>query len=288
MDEPAPPAREGKDRSFTWVSFFVSVILHVNVLLILGVSIRALQRTETPMVIDTTIVQEPERREIIATEAPKDVVVDQQDQGVPEGALLTPEQVAGTQRNIDLPGIKGLGGGFGVGALGPGGGVGFFGTSARGRSFVFVVDCSGSMQGMRFDRAISELRKSVMQLEPDQKFQIVFFNDQALPLFHSQHANQLIPATRVERKEVFDWINRQQASGGTVPYEALKRALALKPDVIFFLTDAERVPREVRTLIADHNPHGSTVHTIAFGHKGGETLMQGIAADHHGRYRFVP
>jgi hypothetical protein len=44
----------------------------------------------------------------------------------------------------------------------------------------------------------------------------------------------------------------------------------------------------VRTLIAEKNTHGSIVHTIAFGHKGGETLMQGIAADHHGRYRFVP
>jgi hypothetical protein len=109
-----------------------------------------------------------------------------------------------------------------------------------------------------------------------------------LPLIHSEHGGNLIPATRVERREVFDWISSQSATGGTVPDEALLRALALKPDVIFFLTDAERIPRQVRTLIAEHNKDGSTVHTIAFGHKGGETLMQGIAADHRGRYRFVP
>lgn len=288
VQESAPVSREPKDRSTTWASFFVSVILHLNVLLILGVSIRALQHTEMPVLIDTTIVPEEVRHEIVATEQPKDVAVEVQDAGVADGALLTPGQVAGASRKIDLPGLKGLGGAFGVGELGPGGGVGFFGTSARGKSFVFVVDCSGSMQGSRFERAIKELRKSVLQLEPDQKFQIVFFNDQALTFIHSTYGNKLIPATRVERKEVFDWIDKQSAQGGTVPDDALKRALALEPDVIFFLTDADRVPREVRTLIQDHNTHGSTVHTIAFGHRGGETLMQGIAADHHGRYRFVP
>jgi hypothetical protein len=73
-----------------------------------------------------------------------------------------------------------------------------------------------------------------------------------------------------------------------MPNDALKRALRLQPDVVFFLTDADQVPRQVRTLIVDCNKHRSTVHTIAFGHRGGETLMQGIAGDHHGRYRFVP
>ncbi len=282
--EAAPSAR---NRGSAWASFFVSVIVHVNVLLILAMTFRAFQKAETPVVIDTTFVPGEERDDVVA-ELPNDVAIDQKDPVFAEAAPLTPEQMVRTDHELNLPGLKGLGGAFGLGGLGTGGGVGFFGTTARGRSFVFVVDCSGSMQGTRFQRAITELRKSVGQLEPDQKFQILFFNDQPVPLYHSKYSNQLIPATRMGLKEVFDWIDQRSANGGTVPDEALKRALALKPDVVFFLTDADKVPRQVRTLIAAHNQHGSTVHTIAFGHRGGETLMQGIAADHHGRYRFVP
>jgi hypothetical protein len=269
----------------------VSIIVHINVLLILGLTIRAFQETETPVMIDTAFVPEEARADFTATEIPVDVVVDAQAADVAATGPLTPGQMIGSDGNFGVSGLKGLGGAFGIGGMGgigPGGGVGFFGTSARGRSFVFVVDCSGSMKGTRFQRAVSELRKSIMQLEPGQKFQIVFFNDQPIPFYHSELRDKLIPATRVERKEVFDWIDRLHAHGGTLPDEALRRALALKPDVIFFLTDADQIPRQVRTLIADHNKHGSTVHTIAFGHQGGETLMQGIAADHRGRYRFVP
>jgi hypothetical protein len=277
-----------KDRGTTWASVFVSVIVHANVLLILAMTFHALKDTEPPVVLDTTFVPGEERDDVLATEVPNDVVVAQVEKVFEDAGPMTAEEMVRAEPKLDVPGFKGVGGGFGLGGLGSGGGVGFFGTTARGRSFVFVVDCSGSMQGTRFERAISELRKSVGQLDPDQKFQIVFFNDQPVPLFHSKYSNQLIPATRTAMTEVFRWIDSRQAHGGTVPDEALKRALALKPDVVFFLTDADRVPRQVRTLIADHNQHGSTVHTIAFGHKGGETLMQGIAADHHGRYRFVP
>lgn len=288
VHESARPSAESRDRGSTFASVFVSIIVHMNVLLILAMTFRAFQDAETPIVLDTTFVPGEEQDELVAAELPNDVTVDQKDPVFAEAAPLTPDEMVHADQKIDLPGLKGLGGAFGLGGIGAGGGVGFFGTTARGKSFVFVVDCSGSMQGSRFKRAISELRNSISQLEPDQKFQIVFFNDQALPLVHSIHADRLIPANRMELKEVYEWIDNQSANGGTIPDDALIRALALKADVVFFLTDAEQVPRNVRNLIADSNKHGSTVHTIAFGHKGGETLMQGIAADHHGRYRFVP
>ena len=290
---PSDPDASGKlnrprEAGSTWASFFVSVIVHINVLLILAVTLRALEApTEEPLVIDTTFTPGEKEELTISTDNEKDVVP-VENVVFADAAPLTAEEMVRTDNKLDLPGLKGLGGALGIGGGSGAGGVGFFGTSARGRSFVFVVDCSGSMNGARFRRAVSELRKSLDQLKPDQQFQVIFFNSQAVPLVHSQHRMKLLPATKSVLEEAFGWIDARRAQGGTVPDDALRRALDLKPDVVFFLTDADSVPRTVRTLIADKNKHGSTVHTIAFGHRGGETLMQGIAADHHGRYRFVP
>ncbi len=277
------------DRKSAWTSFVVSVIVHINLLLILAVTFRAFQDAPPPLALDTTFTP-GEKEETVLNPLPR-----VEDQMMPleqalfnEAAPQSAEEFAKPDRETDLLGLSGLGGAKGVGGLGEGGGVGFFGTTARGRSFVFVVDCSGSMRGNRFRRAVAELKKSLSQLEPDQRFQVLFFNDGAVPLVHSKYADQLIPADRLAMQEAFDWIDARRANGGTVPNDALVRALALKSDVVFFLTDAERVPRTVRTLILRKNKNGTIVHTIAFGNQGGETLMQGIAADHSGRYRFVP
>src|SRR5262245_18159127 len=63
----------------------------------------------------------------------------------------------------------GSGGGSGTGrgrGSGPGVGLGagFFGSKGKGKSFVYVVDCSGSMYGERFRRAKTELVRSINKL----------------------------------------------------------------------------------------------------------------------------
>ncbi len=283
LDEQRPA-----DRKSAWASFVVSVIVHLNLILILAVTLRAIEDPPPPpLAIDTTFTPGEEDENAQSPlpqleQTPLEQVVFE------DTAPQSAEQLTKPDNATDWLGLSGVGGAQGIGGTGTGGGVGFFGTTARGRSFVFVVDCSGSMQGDRFRRAVEELKKSIGQLEPGQRFQILFFHDGAVPLVHSQHGHQLIPARRVAMQEVFDWIDARRANGGTSPNDALVRALALKSDVVFFLTDAERVPRTVRTLILRKNTNRTIVHTIAFGNRGGETLMQGIAADHQGRYRFVP
>ena len=285
-----PEEKRPTDRKSAWASFVVSVIVHLNLIFILAVTLRALEdSTPPPLAIDTTFTP-GEKEETSLTPLPRldDQVTPLEQVVFDDAAPQSAAELAEPDNQTDWLGLSGVGGAKGIGGTGAGGGVGFFGTTARGRSFVFVVDCSGSMQGNRFRRAVTELKKTLGQLEPDQRFQVLFFNDDAVRLVHSKYADQLIPADRVAMKEVLDWIDARQANGGTSPNDALVRALALKSDVVFFLTDAERVPRTVRTLILRKNTNRTIVHTIAFGHQGGETLMQGIAADHQGRYRFVP
>lgn len=83
-----------------------------------------------------------------------------------------------------IPGL-GAGGGGGAGG-GSGGGVGrgtgpgteFFGAKEHGRSFAYVIDCSGSM-AMRnsLEVAKRELLASLNQLPPDVQFSVIFYNN---------------------------------------------------------------------------------------------------------------
>ena len=65
-------------------------------------------------------------------------------------------------------------------------------AASAARSFVFVVDLSGSMQtNRRFDRLVNELTATIQTLSTDQQFSVVFFNDH--PLLAVKLTNQ-IPA----------------------------------------------------------------------------------------------
>ena len=106
---------------------------------------------------------------------------------------------------------------------GLGGGVGtlkFFGSAETGRSFVFVVDCSGSMQGRRIERALEELTASMGQLKDRQQFFIVFFNGEAIPLFNESRP-KLHRATLRTRRRTENWLKQVTAGGSTHPEEAI-------------------------------------------------------------------
>ena len=59
----------------------------------------------------------------------------------------------------------------------------FFGIRARGQFFVYVVDCSGSMiDDDRMPRATIELRRSVFGLREPQRFEVIFYNSESIPM----------------------------------------------------------------------------------------------------------
>jgi hypothetical protein len=210
---------------------------------------------------------------------------------------LTPAIDGGTAVEGALAGGSGSGsGGKGsidaiasLGAAGGGGGkgVGFFGTRARADTVVFVVDMSGSMEGHRFDRAVEELIRSLNLLQPTQKFFIFFYNGVTYPMFDQRNA-KLLAATTGNRSKATKWIKGFHPEGDTAPEDALEKALKLKPQVIYFLTDGE-IPNTTRSTAARCNKeHKTVIHTIAFEYEGGAEQLRGIAVDSKGKYRFVP
>ncbi len=106
------------------------------------------------------------------------------------------------------------------------------------KDVTFVLDTSGSMQGVKMDQAKKALAFCVGQLNPEDRFEIIRFSSATEPLF-----GKLTEATPSNRKRADDFIAQLRAMGGTAIHEALKTALTARPAssdrpyIVIFLTD---------------------------------------------------
>ena len=114
------------------------------------------------------------------------------------------------------------------------GGGEFFGVKAKGSKFVYIVDCSSSMQGGRLEKVKDEIRRSIHALIPRQKFHVIFFSDRAFPMFYPKKSSKLLRATKSNLDRINKWVKKFNQSGGTNPNDAITIALKMKPDAFFF------------------------------------------------------
>ncbi len=193
-----------------------------------------------------------------------------------------------------------LGKSVGGGGKGHGGGNGdgssskaateFFGIGGYGQVFVYVVDCSGSMNDNdKFDRARYELLKSIEQLGKDQQYFVIFYNHTMYPM----ESEKPLFANQDNLAKTTEWVNRCEPMGGTNPLPAMRLALSMKPDAIYFLTDGQfdlSVMQELknrnRTSPKLHT-HMVPIHTICFYDRSAEGMMKMIARNSGGEYRYV-
>jgi hypothetical protein len=141
------------------------------------------------------------------------------------------------------------------------GGTIFFKIPVRAEKVVYVIDRSASM-GLRgaLDTARRELRASLHRLPPTAQFQVIVYSSRAEPLLPSQPG--WLAATAENKELVAIALGVLPAEGSTRHDQALPRALALQPDVIFFLTDADDLTdRDVRT-VTEHNRGRSVIHVV--------------------------
>jgi RNA polymerase sigma factor (sigma-70 family) len=118
--------------------------------------------------------------------------------------------------------------------------VEFFGVRDRARVVVYAIDCSGSMATRNsLEVAKRELLASVGLLAPDSEFAVIFYNLETRILADAGGRKGLMKPTGGNRACVAGQIAEFQPLGGTDHMVALRAALALKPEVIFFLTDAD-------------------------------------------------
>jgi VWA domain-containing protein len=170
-----------------------------------------------------------------------------------------------------IPG-PGTGGGGGSGG-GSGGGIGrgigpgteFFGAKEHAVSFAYVIDCSGSMAMFKaLEVAKRELLASLNQLPPDARFALVFYNLNSTVFADDRGRPDLMPATVANKNRVRSWLSTVAPDGGTNHMTALRTALTLKPEVVYFLTDADLMDRkDAEQIVAEAGR--TRIQSIEFG-----------------------
>lgn len=188
-------------------------------------------------------------------------------------------------------GGNGSGGGSG-GGQGPGIGPGteFFGTPERASSFAFVIDYSGSMSHLRaLQIAKAELLSSLDRLPPDAKFAVVFYNMEPTVLPDPEGRPGLMAATADSKGRIRSRMESIRPLGGTDHAKALRAAIALKPEVIYFLTDAEKMAEDDAESL--RGEAGSIrIQAVEFGDgpaTGGSTPLRTLATATGGTFRHV-
>ncbi len=154
--------------------------------------------------------------------------------GLGDGML----SLLGTGTGAGEAGTGGFGSGFGSGThIGQ---AGVWNLTIRADTIVYVVDFSGSII-VAVDDLKRELKRSIGRLQPSQSFNVILFyssgGGQDEKVRTESFRPKLEPADPATRREFFEWIDRKAPMGVTDPLPAMKRALALRPQAIFFFSD---------------------------------------------------
>ena len=198
----------------------------------------------------------------------------------------------------DMPGPSASGGGGGGSGGGSGTGVGrgtgpgteFFGARERGGSFAYVIDCSGSMMARgALDRAKRELMASLGLLSPDASFGVVFYDLRANLFSDPTGRPGLMSATAANKERARTLLGEVVPFGGTDHMNALRTAISIRPEVIFFLSDGDMLSDRDA---ADLRPEiGRTrIHAIELGlgaNLSRVSALRTLAVGSGGTYRYI-
>lgn len=169
-----------------------------------------------------------------------------------------------------------------------------FGLVGEGFKFVYVFDRSGSMGGsgrQAFQLVKHELRGSLQSLDTVHQFQLIFYNERPVIFNPSGIPGRLAFATEENKQRALRFLDSITPDGGTEHEAALKLAIRLRPDVIFFLTDGDDpqlTPQQIERL--SRLAAGITIHTIEFGsgpRPAGSSFLAALAAENGGKYVYV-
>ncbi|MBL9092582.1 MAG: hypothetical protein JNL96_15270 [Planctomycetaceae bacterium] len=314
-----PPERYWLVLVKTWA---LSILFHLSLLLLLGFTWHTATRPagdapevlrtvelvarrdspDGPQFVDQTAAQAQAAASANAAPTQADV------QKIVGGGAASPVDISGAlPKGADLAGL-GLGAGppmLGGGGLldGPSGSTGggggkarteVFGLKGEGHKFLYVFDRSGSMGGSgnrALNAAKRELLRSLADLGDVHQFQIIFYNE--LPTIMQLRGDaQLTFGTEQNKSLARAFIEGIKADGATQHEPALKLALQLSPDVIFFLTDADQpeLTRPQLDRIARLNQGRAVINTIEFGlgpKIRKENFLDRLAAENGGASAYV-
>ena len=170
-----------------------------------------------------------------------------------------------------------------------------FGVTGTGTKFIYVFDRSGSMgefNGRPLIAAKTELIASLEELDDIHQFQIIFYNEKPVVFEVVGVTARMWWGNQRGKTLAKRFVRAISAVGGTEHVAALQMALRLKPDVIFFLTDANEPRLSQRELdrLRRINGGSTAIHTIEFGYGIGssrDNFLKRLAQDNGGQHAYV-
>jgi Ca-activated chloride channel family protein len=142
---------------------------------------------------------------------------------------------------------------------------------------VFVIDCSGSMDGRPLEQAKSAVATALNRLEEGDTFQIIRFSDNS-----SQFGATPVPATRQNLEQARRYLKNLNGTGGTQMIEGVKAALDFPHDparlrFVSFMTDGY-IGNEGDILAEVHRRIGSSrVFSFGVGSSVNRYLLERMA-----------
>ena len=169
-----------------------------------------------------------------------------------------------------------------------------------GPRIVYVLDHSGSLVD-NFNSLQAEVRRSIDGLGSDAMFGVIVFNEDYDARQDGAKIDVLTPgdgmarATEEAKKVAGAKLNTVKAKGAycdgiAAVSGAFQKAFAMKPDIIYFVTDGRIWPGAIETVVKlNHGERKVRINTIAFVGKddGYFDQMKEIAKDSGGTFTFV-
>ena len=152
---------------------------------------------------------------------------------------------------------------------------------------IFVVDCSGSMNGVPLAQAKAAVRKALHRLGPRDSFQIIRFSSDASSL-----APQPVAANEENVTRGLQYLASLSGGGGTMMIEGIKAALGFDHDpdklrFVAFLTDGY-IGNESEILTAVQQRLGSTrIFSLGVGSSVNRHLLEGLARIGRGAVAYI-
>ena len=157
----------------------------------------------------------------------------------------------------------------------------------RPMEMVFVLDCSGSMDGRPIEQAKAAILEAFDMLEPQDTFQVIRFSNNA-----SQFGRDPVRATDRNIARAKRYVRSLQGSGGTRMIEGIRAALNFPHDrrrlrFVTFLTDGY-IGNEAEILAEIHRSIGeSRIFSFGVGSSVNRYLMERMAGAGRGAVAYL-
>ncbi len=161
------------------------------------------------------------------------------------------------------------------------------------KDVIVVLDQSGSMSGEKWEQGQEAAAYVLGQLNPQDRFNVILFSTG----WRIYAREMMRPDTRgTGADDAIDWINREQAEGGTDINGALLTALDMvgeRPTTVLFLTDGlategeTTITSEILENLKNASKPNVRIFTFGVGNDVDTVLLDSIVRDHRGAGSYV-